>query len=110
MVFHPVLENKAVRDWLGDIMPVWTLLDEKGFIKDPAAYHRAIAVARNPEAFAKHFYDQGKSEAIDGLARESKNIDMGARVMPENLSRGGMKITALDSSHGNRLVIKSNKK
>lgn len=32
MVFHPVLENKAVRDWLGDIMPVWTLLDEKGFM------------------------------------------------------------------------------
>ena len=32
MVFHPVLENKAVRDWLGDIMPVRTLLDEKGFM------------------------------------------------------------------------------
>ena len=86
-----------------------TFLDDRGFIKDPAAYHRAIAVARNPESFAKYFYDQGKSEAVDSLARETKNIDMNARVMPENLSKGGMKITALDSSHGNRLIIKSKK-
>jgi hypothetical protein len=31
MVFHPVLENKAVQKWLGDIMPVWTLLDNESF-------------------------------------------------------------------------------
>lgn len=86
-----------------------TFLDEKGFIKDPAAYHRAIAVARNPEAFAKYFYEQGASQTVDSLARESKNIDMGARSMPENLTKGGMKITALDNNHGNRLVIKSKK-
>lgn len=109
-VYKPAEADVIKKDQSNLTEFIKTFLDEKGFIKDPAAYHRAIAVARNPEAFAKHFYDQGKSEAIDGLARESKNIDMGARVMPENLSKGGMKITALDSSHGNRLVIKSNKK
>lgn len=86
-----------------------TFLDDKGFIKDPAAYHRAIAVARNPEAFAKYFYEQGQTSAVESLAKETKNIDMRANPMPENLSRGGMKITALDSSHGNRLIIKSKK-
>jgi hypothetical protein len=48
MVFHPVLENKAVQKWLGDIMPVWTLLDNESFFalqhppsRDGAAIHLA---------------------------------------------------------------------
>jgi len=88
-----------------------TFLDDNGFMKDPAAYHRAIAVARNPEGFAKYFYDQGKSEAVETIAKESKNIDMGGvRSVPENMGKGGFKVTSLDNDHGNRLVIKSNKR
>ena len=50
MVTHPVLENKVVRDWLGDIMPVWTLLDERSFFAlhhPPSRADAAIQIATN---------------------------------------------------------------
>ena len=84
-------------------------LDDEGVIKDAAAYHRSIAVAMNPESFAKFFYEQGKSDAVDDYSKESKNIDMNVRSAPEALSKGGFKVTALSEDHGNRLRIRSPK-
>ena len=84
-------------------------LDDKGYIKDASAYHRSIAVATNPEAFAKFFYEQGKADAVGDYSKESKNIDMNVRSAPESLSKGGFKVTAISTDYGNRLRIKSPK-
>lgn len=84
-------------------------LDENGMIKDAGSYHKSIAAARNPDAFAKFFYDLGKSEAINNTARESKNIDMDIRSAPQSLSSGGFKVSAADEGSGSRLVIRSKK-
>ena len=54
-------------------------LDEKGFLKDPAAYHRAIYAAMNVDKIAKHFYEQGKADATGDIVKETKNIDMSVR-------------------------------
>jgi hypothetical protein len=82
-------------------------VDEKGYIKDAKAYHKTIAVAMNPDSFAKFFYEQGKSDAIDQSAKQSKNIDMGSvRTTGQPIDKGGFKVTALDNDHGNRLRIK----
>lgn len=85
---------------------IGSFLDENGFIKDAAAYHRAIAVAMNPEQFAKHFYEQGKADAVDNVARESKNIQMDMRSTPQLTPTQGFKVVALDSDHGNGIRIK----
>ena len=82
-------------------------LDKNGMLKDAASYHKSLAVAMNPEAFAAFFYEQGKADAVENSARESKNIDM--RRAPETVKRGGFKVTGSVPSNGNRLVIKSNK-
>lgn len=85
---------------------IGSFLDEKGFIKDPAAYHRAIAVAMNPDSFAKHFYEQGRAAAVDSVAKESKNIQMDVRSAPQLTPTTGFKVVALDSDHGSGLKIK----
>jgi len=82
-------------------------VDENGFIKDAKQYHKTVAAAMNPDAMAKFFYDMGKADAIDDSVRQSKNIDMSVRNAPQNIDKGGFKVTALDSDHGNRLKIKS---
>ena len=82
-------------------------VNEDGFIKDAKQYHKTIAAAMNPDAMAKFFYDMGKADAIDDSARQSKNIDMSVRNAPQNIEKGGFKVTAMDSDHGNRLKIKS---
>lgn len=82
-------------------------VDENGYIKDAKAYHKTIAVAMNPDSFAKFFYEQGKVDAINQSAKQSKNIDMGSvRTTGQPIDKGGFKVTALDSDHGNRLRIK----
>lgn len=82
-------------------------VNEEGYIKDAKQYHKTIAAAMNPDAMAKFFYDLGKADAIDDSARQSKNIDMSVRNAPQNIEKGGFKVTALDNDHGSRLKIKS---
>ena len=109
LLYKPAEADK-LRDSQSDINNFITShLDDEGVIKDAAAYHRSIAVATNPESFAKFFYEQGKSDAVDDYSKESKNIDMNVRSAPEALSKGGFKVTALSEDHGNRLRIRSPK-
>lgn len=82
-------------------------VNEDGYIKDAKQYHKTIAAAMNPDAMAKFFYDMGKADAIDDSVRQSKNIDMNVRNSPQNIEKGGFKVTALDNDHGRGLKIKS---
>jgi hypothetical protein len=81
-------------------------LNDDGYLKDAEAFHRSIAVASNPEKFAKFFYEKGMAEAVGNVARESKNIDM-TRQATQISPPQGMKVTALDDGRNGRLVIKS---
>ena len=108
VVFKPK-ETKALKESQSNVNNfINSHLDENGLLKDAATYHKSLAVAMNPEAFAAFFYEQGKADAVENSARESKNIDM--RRAPETVTRGGFKVTGGMPSNGNRLVIKSSKK
>jgi len=84
-------------------------LDENGLLKDAVGYHKSLAVAMNPEKFAKFFYEQGKSEAVDDVMRKTKNVNMSERRTPEVTSKGGTQIKALNPGSGRGLRIKSKK-
>jgi len=82
-------------------------LDKDGFLTDAAEYHKAIATAMNPDAIAKFFYEKGKSEAVENLSKESKNVKMDVRQTPQSSSNfSGFRVSSVDSSSGNRLRIK----
>ena len=85
-------------------------MTEDGLISDAQGYHRAIAVASNPEKFAQFFYEHGKASASEDVARKMKNIDMSERKTPEVTSKGGMKIRAINPDTGKGLKIKSIKR
>ncbi len=89
---------------------VMKYLDDSGLLKDPSGYHRALAVAMNPERFAKFFYEQGKSEATEDVMRKTKNVNMSERRTPEVTSKGGMKIKAVSSTSSRGLKIRSKRK
>lgn len=83
---------------------------ETGLIKDASGYHRAISVARNPERFAKFFYEQGKADATEDVTKKIKNVNMTTRSAPQVVKKDGMTIRALNPSEGRGLKIRSNKK
>jgi hypothetical protein len=86
-------------------------LDESGMIKDAAGYHRSLAVAMNPEKFAKFFYEQGMADATDDVTRKIKNINMTERRAPEvGKPTGGMQVRAVNPDSGRNLKIRSAKK
>jgi hypothetical protein len=86
-------------------------LDEAGMIKDASGYHRSLAMAMNPEKFAKFFYEQGLSDATDDVTRKIKNINMTERRAPEvGKSTGGMQVRAVNPDSGRNLRIRSAKK
>jgi hypothetical protein len=79
---------------LGNFMSKF--LDEKGYLKDAELFHRAIAIANDPDKFAKFFYDQGKSDMIVDHGKESKNIDMTRNSTSVTPSSNGIKARIVD--------------
>ena len=84
-------------------------MGEDGLINDAAGYHRAMAIAMNPERFAKFFYEQGKSIQADDTMRKMKNTDMSMRTTPEVTNKGGMQVKSLTPDSGRGLKIRSRK-
>jgi hypothetical protein len=85
-------------------------LDENGMIKDAVGYHRALAIAMNPEKFAKFFYEQGAASATDDVMRKTKNINMSERRAPEVTNQGGFQVKAVNPDSGRNLKIRSAKR
>jgi len=86
-------------------------LDEQGLVKDAAGYHRSLAVAMNPEKFARFFYEQGQADATDVTMKGIKNIQMSANRAPEvTKTTGGMQVKAVNPDSGKSLKIRSIKR
>ena len=63
-------------------------VDDKGILKDARSFHTALNMAMNPEAYAKFFYEQGKSDAVDEVVKDGKNINMEVRKNVDTSSSG----------------------
>lgn len=86
-------------------------LNEDGYLKDAELFHRAIAIASNPDKFAKFFYEKGMTDAVDTVSKESKNIDMTRQATQvTKKTDGGIQVRAIEPSYGNRLIIKQKPK
>jgi hypothetical protein len=107
-----VTDVKKVKDTQSDINNfIGKFLDEKGAMADEAGYHKSLFTAMNSDAVAKHFYEQGKSDALKQSITDSKNINMDPRQeLGKNQNTGGMKVRVLgDTTADFKFKIKNNK-
>ena len=85
-------------------------LDKKMALKDAVGYHKSLYTAMNADAIAKHFYEQGKSDALKNSVSKSKNVDMSPRQSHGQVDAGGLKFKVLgDNSSDFKFKIKNNK-
>ena len=85
-------------------------LDDKGNVKDVKGYHKAMYAAENVDSIAKHFYEQGKSDATKDLVAKSKNISDDVRPSPTgDVFVGGLKVKAISGLDSSKLKIKTRK-
>ena len=75
-----VKDIDKVKSKQGDINNfVKKFLNEQGTMEDAAGYHKSLYTAMNADAIAKHFYDQGKADAVKESVAKAKNVDMNPR-------------------------------
>ena len=83
-------------------------LDKNNTLSDAKGYHKSLYTAMNADAVAKHFYDQGKADAMKNSIAKAKNVDMNPRQSHGKIEAGGTtyKVLGNDSSG---FKIKNNK-
>ncbi len=74
-------------------------LNKRNVMENAIGYHKALYTAENSDAIAKHFYEQGKADALKESVAKSKNIDMTPRTEHGEVTTGGMKVRVVDDSN-----------
>ena len=70
-------------------------------ISDVAGYHKSLFTAMNADSIAKHFYEQGKADAIKTQVAKDKNINLDPRKTHGETEVGGIKVKVLGESSAN---------
>jgi len=85
-------------------------LDKKNALIDANGYHKSLYTAMNADAVAKHFYEQGKADAMKNSIAKSKNVDMNPRQAHGQIEAGGLKFKVLgEDSSSYKFKIKNRK-
>jgi hypothetical protein len=106
-----VKNTNEVKETQSDINNfVKKFLNKNNEMEDAAGYHKSLFTAMNSDAIAKHFYEQGKADALKESIAKSKNVDMAPRQAFGEVEAGGVKVKVLgDNSNDFKFRIKNNK-
>ena len=72
--------------------------EDQSTLEDAAGYHRSLFTAMNPDAIAKHFYEQGKADAVKTQIAKDKNINLEPRKTHGEVNVDGVRVRALGES------------
>ena len=86
-------------------------LDKNSALTDAKGYHKSLYTAMNADAVAKHFYEQGKADAMKNSIAKAKNVDMNPRQSHGKIETGGTTFKVLgDNSSDFKFKIKNKNK
>jgi G:T/U-mismatch repair DNA glycosylase len=72
--------------------------EDNATIEDAEGYHKSLFTGMNADAIAKHFYEQGKADAVKGQIAKDKNINLNPRQTHGEVSVDGFKVKVLGES------------
>lgn len=102
-----VQETKTIQS---DVLEVFKPYVKDNLLDDAKGYHKALFAARNADALANHFYEQGKADAIKQMTAEAKNINVNNRVTSDGNVQVGdrkMKVVSGDNSSSRKFKLKN---
>ena len=101
-----------VKDTQSDINNfVKKFLNKNNEMSDAKGYHKSLYTAMNADAVAKHFYEQGKADAMKDSVAKAKNVNMNPRQSHGKIEAGGLKFKVLgDNSSDFKFKIKNKNK
>jgi hypothetical protein len=81
-------------------------LNDNGEVTDLKGYHKAMYAAENIDTIAKHFYEQGKADAVKEVVAKSNNITTEPRRSPPgDVFVNGLKVRAITGVDSSKLKI-----
>jgi hypothetical protein len=81
-------------------------LNNNGEVSDLNGYHKAMYAAENIDTIVKHFYEQGKADAVKEVVAKSNNITTESRKMPTgDVFVNGLKVRAINGVDSSKLKI-----
>ena len=94
-----VKDAPSIKETQSDINNfVKKFLDKDNEMSDAAGYHKGLFTAMNADSIANHFYEQGKADAMKTSITNSKNVQMGARGVHEDVKApNGWSVRSVDS-------------
>jgi len=104
-----VKDSNKVKENQSDINNfIKKFLNENNEMSDAKGYHKSLFTAMNPDAIAKHFYEQGKADALKTSVAKAKNVSMNPRQEHGVVEAGGIKVKVLgDNSSDFKFKIKN---
>jgi len=108
---YNIKDVQDVKEYQSDISNfVREFLDDKNMMKDAKGYHKAIYAGKNIDKIIKHFYDQGKADAVKDVMAKSKNINNEAAPSPTgDIFINGLKVKAVSGVDTSKLKVKYKK-
>jgi len=107
-----VKDTGKVKETQSDINNfIGKFLNKNNEMQDTKGYHKGLFTAMNADAIAKHFYEQGKADALKDSIAKSKNVSMDPRQeFNGQINAGGMKVRVLgNNSNDFKFRIKNKK-
>ena len=104
---YNIPNSEAVIDKQSNITNlVKKFLNDNGEVVDLKGYHKAMYAAENIDTIAKHFYEQGKADAVKEVVARSNNITTESRKMPTgDVFVNGLKVRAINGVDSSKLKI-----
>jgi len=105
-----IKDTSGVKETQSDINNfVKKFLNKNNEMEDTKGYHKGLFTAMNADAIAKHFYEQGKADALKDSIAKSKNVSMDPRQeFNGQINTGGIKVRVLgDNSNDFKFRIKN---
>ena len=105
---YNVKDVDANKDAQSNVLNVFgKYINKNNLLDDANGYHKSLFAARNPDAIASHFYQQGKADAIKQVTAESKNINMDPRKTDSSIvDTSGVKYKVISGDDSRKLKAK----
>ena len=108
---YNVKDAQQTREAQSDVLNVFSkYIDKNNMLQDAKGYHKSLFAARNADALASHFYEQGKADAVKQLTSEAKNINVDGRKTSDGIvDVGGQKVKVIsgDNSSSRKFKLKN---
>ena len=97
---YNIKDTSSVKETQSDINNfVKKFLNKNNEMEDTKGYHKSLFTAMNADAIAKHFYEQGKADALKESIAKSKNVSMDPRQeFNSQINTGGTKVKVLGNN------------